>query len=694
MAEETEQLELRDYLTVLQRRRWIVIEVFVVLVAVVAIGSYVQTPVYRATAKLLVETQAPPRYSHYEELPLVAAGLEITRARSLETHKALIKTRPVIEAVIRQLHLDEEPEELLKQLTVETLRDTDVISIHADDPDPQLAANIANSVAENYVLLNQSYTQESAHSASTFLESQLNKVRVELADAEDALEAFKAKTGIVDLAEETKQEINVLGTLQAQLASAGADARAASARADVTRRKLSEQERMKLSATVQKANPVVEELQTELAKLETQRAGLLEEYSEDSQKVAAVEAQIDQIKTQLADALKVVLASTTESTNPVYDALLEQAAMDQADAEAAARRLSALRGAVNRHEARLLDLPVKEKNLARLVRQQTVSDRIYKLLLEKYHEARIAEAMSLSAARLVEPATVPKSPVKPRKKLNIALACVFGLLLGIMLAALVEYLDDTIKDVDDVRRYLHLPVLGSVPRFRAPELTLISDLGERSSAAEAYRVLRSNITFASVDQPVKTLLVTAATQLEGKTTTVANLGIAMSQEGKKVLLVDTDLRRPALHRMFDLDNTRGLTSTLVGSFALEDVIQPTEIENLSVLTSGPLPPNPAELLNSAKMRELLSELQDQWDIILFDSPPTIMAADAAILASITDGVLFVIEQHNASRRIIAEAINVLQSAKARLLGVALNKWRAEGRGYYYYYYYYYGSEQE
>jgi capsular exopolysaccharide synthesis family protein len=443
---------------------------------------------------------------------------------------------------------------------------------------------------------------------------------------------------------------------------------------------------VKLSATVHEPNPLVGELQAELGKLQAQRAALLEQYSPESQKVRALEAQIGEIRAQLARALKTILASTTESSNPVQEALLEQAAKDQAEVAAVAQRRDALRAAVGRHEIQLGGLPEKEKTLVQLVRSQTVSDRVYTLLLEKYHEARVAEAMSLSTARLVEAASTPNSPVKPRRMLNISLACALGLLLGLLLAALADYLDDTIGDTEDMRRYLNLCVLGAVPRFKAPGLALIPDQGERSVAAEAYRMLRTNIAFASLDQPARTVLITAAGQLEGKTTTTANLGITMAQEGRKVLLLDTDLRRPALHRLFHLDNSRGLTSVLLGSSALSDVIQAIETENLWVLTSGPLPPNPAELLNSAKMRELLARLRDDWDIVLCDSPPIVMAADAPILASILDGVVLVIEQHKTSRYIIAEAVSILRSARARLLGVAMNKWRAERQGYYYYYY--------
>ncbi len=695
MSESSSEIGLREYLQIIQRRRWIVIEVFIVLVGIVAIGSFLQAPVYRAAAALLVETEGPS-FGRYEELPMVAQGLDMTRAATIETHKRLITTRPVLEAVIQDLDLPVGIEKLRAQVSIETFRDTDVIEIHAEDRDPQLARDIANSVAENYILWNQDYNRASAESASLFLEQQLAAVKNELTQAEEQTEHYKRSKGISDLDEETRQQIEVLGKLEGELASAEAAAQAASARSQVIEEKLSQQQRFRLRDSTEKPNPIVEELQVELARLEAQRAGLLEEYATESHNVRAVDAQIDNLKQQLLQQLRTVLASTTRGTSPVHDELLTDAARNTATAVAARKRVAALGRILGRAEAQLNDMPSREKELARLVRAQNVADRVYTLLLEKYHEVRVAQAMRLSSARLVESAVVPEFPIKPRKKLNITLACIFGLILGIMLASLVEYLDDTIKDPDEIDELIGAALLGTVPRLSEDEPMLVTRAEPKSALIEAFQTIHANLNFASVDQAVESLVITSAGAKEGKTFVTANLALTMARQGKQVIVVDADLRRPALHKRFGTDNAEGLTTVLASGRSIEEVLAATEIEGLWLLPSGPIPPNPVELLASDKMMELCQALANKADLVLYDTPPIIMVSDAPTLASQSDGVLLVIEQGGVSRRLVAEARDVLARAHARTIGAVLNKVTRQAGHYYYSYYYsyYYQSKEE
>ncbi len=695
MAESPAELGLRDYFEVLQRRKWIVIEVFVVLVATVAIGSLLQAPVYRATAALLVETQAPSP-GRREELPLVALAMEVTRSRTIETHKQLITRRPVLEATIADLDYPLIVEKLRRQISVETFRDTDVVEIHADNNDPEIATKVANSLADNYILLNQEYNRASAESASRFLEEQLATVKEQVTDAEEKIESYKRSTGISDLDQETRQRIAGLEELAGKLAVAEAEAQAAAAESRVIEEQLAEEEPFGLRASSQQSNPVARELETELARLEAERAGLLAEYAPQSSPMRVVDAQIAKLKQQLAHQLEMILASTTQGANPVRDELLTHAARSKAAVAAARNRVTALEQALRRGEAQLGKIPSRQKELAQLMRTGKVAERVYTLLLEKYHEVRVAEAMSLSNARLVEPAVVPQFPIKPRYKLNIALACVFGLILGIMLASLVEYLDNTIKDPKEISEVLGVPVLGIVPRFRKEEGELVTEQGHRSRVTEAFRTLRSNLGFVSVEQPARTLAITSAGTAEGKTFVAANLGITLAQEGKKVILVDSDLRRPSIHKLFDVDNTEGLTNVLVGGRELGEVLKSCQVEGLEILPSGPIPPNPVELLASDRMGQVCEELADRADIVLFDLPPALIVADAATLASRVDGSILVVEQGGPSRKLVAETRDLLVRAHSRIVGAVLNKMSKQAGSYYYYYYYsdYYSSEEE
>ncbi len=340
-------------------------------------------------------------------------------------------------------------------------------------------------------------------------------------------------------------------------------------------------------------------------------------------------------------------------------------------------------------------MPAKEKELVRLTRAQNVADRVYTLLLEKYHEVRVAEAMRLSNARLVEPAVAPTYPIRPKTRLNIVLACVFGLILGIILASLIDYLDDTIKDSTEVAELLAAPVLGTVSHIRKEEPVLLTEMPPRSAVAEAFQIVRSNLSFVSVDEPAHGLLVTSASAGEGKSFVVANLGMTMARDGREVIIVDSDLRRPTLHKSFGIDNAQGLSSVLVGERDLDEVLTATDTEGLHILPSGPLPPNPAELLASEKMAQLCETLLRRADFVLFDSPPVALLADAATLASRLDGVIFVVEQGGCSKRLIADARDQLVRAHGRIVGTVLNKMsRAAGRYYYYYHYdSYYSSEE-
>ena len=268
---------------------------------------------------------------------------------------------------------------------------------------------------------------------------------------------------------------------------------------------------------------------------------------------------------------------------------------------------------------------------------------------------------------------------------SIVFACLIGLFVGVCLALMQEFLDDRINSVDEATRVLGLPALGSVPALTAADAHLLPQMQGLDPASESYRVLRTNIHFATVDAPARTLMVTSASPGEGKSTTAANLAFAMAMDGKKVLLVDTDLRRPSQHKLLDLPPVPGLTDVLLGHTPLA----PHEImPGLSVLTAGSTPPNPGELLNSRKFRNLVDDLMAQADIVIFDSPPVLAAADAVILASQMDGTIMVVETGATKKGAARRTMQLLKQARATMLGVAYNKMRAhDGEGYYYNYQY-------
>jgi non-specific protein-tyrosine kinase len=315
----------------------------------------------------------------------------------------------------------------------------------------------------------------------------------------------------------------------------------------------------------------------------------------------------------------------------------------------------------------------------------------YSSLVASYQQVKLAEAQAVNNIVIAEPAKVPTTPIRPRTPANVMLAALIAALAATGAAFLFEYLDDTVKTADDVSRVAGLSTLGAIARLKetngGPKPTLPSQM--RAPESEAYRILRTNIQFAGVDQPVRTLLVTSAGPGEGKSTTAANLASVIAQTGQRVILVDTDLRRPTLHRIFNLPNHVGLTTALLSEGTVS--LQPTAIENLHVLTSGPIPPNPSELLGSQRMRTLVEGLCANADIVICDSPPVLAVTDAAVLGRQVDGVLLVVDAEQTREQALAGAVAELQKTGAKVLGVAINRLDSRTGGQYAYYHYYSGE---
>jgi succinoglycan biosynthesis transport protein ExoP len=333
-----------------------------------------------------------------------------------------------------------------------------------------------------------------------------------------------------------------------------------------------------------------------------------------------------------------------------------------------------------------------QAELERLNLTRSSQQAAYSNLLSNFEEIRIAEASESSNIVVAEEAIPYYSPVRPRTRTNTMLAAGLGAAIAIGIGFLIEYLDDTVKSPEDVTSIVDMPTLGVISQIegRTSKERLITRVAPRSPVSEAYRALRTNIQFASVDGPLKSIMVTSAGPSEGKSTTAANLAVVLAQAGKQVILVDADLRRPIQHRFFELPNSRGLTTALLDLEApVGEHIQDTSVPGLRLMTSSAIPPNPAELLGSQRQADLLAALQDEADIVVVDSPPVLTVTDALIMASRMSGVLLVVEAGATRRAGLLKAMDALMHADGRVLGVTLNRMTRRRSGYYYYQYYQY-----
>ena len=329
--------------------------------------------------------------------------------------------------------------------------------------------------------------------------------------------------------------------------------------------------------------------------------------------------------------------------------------------------------------------------------QLDLATKFYAMLAEKNQELKINERLQSNNINLVAAATIPSAPISPTPVRNGILALVIGLIFGCSLALFIEYIDNTVKSPDDVDKYFRLPLLGQIPveikSVDSSERRIVSHIYAKSNGAEAYRALRTNIQYLNYDQSTQCMIITSGSPEEGKTTVLSNLAATLAQAGKKVIVVCGDLRRPAVHKIFDISNTIGLSDILAGNATFEDALHDCEIENLRVLPSGSLPPNPSELLGSEQMKSVISRARAEADIVLIDTPPALAVTDCAVIAPYTDGIMLVASSGRTTREIAKQVKKRLQSINARMLGVVLNN-VVPGKSYSYYYYYYQGHDDE
>ncbi len=321
----------------------------------------------------------------------------------------------------------------------------------------------------------------------------------------------------------------------------------------------------------------------------------------------------------------------------------------------------------------------------------------YASLLQSYESLRLTEAQSIDTITVVEPARIPENPVRPRTMLNTLLAAIVGLMLATGAVFLIEFLDDTIKTPEDLNNILRVTWLGAIARMDGADTveSMVTVNEPRHPTSEAYRALRTNLQFSAIDTDLRSIVLTSANPGEGKTTTAVNLAIVMAQAGFSVALVDADLRRPRVHKLFGFNNTMGLTDAVVHSdLPASHYLRPTTVENLRVMTSGKIPPNPAELLGSRRMTDLLERLRDEVDLVICDAPPTLAVTDAAIIGRQVDGILLVVDSGKTRKDAGMRAVESLRRVNGHILGAVLNRLSRSSRGYYYYYDGYYTSDPD
>jgi len=733
---EEQQISLQDYIRILYRGRWIITISFLVVVLATAYFTFTSPKIYEANGKIIVESQGSM------ERALFNVNYFGNQTTLITNQVEILKSRHLAEEVVRRLesvpyrdslkifqpfedgtYMDfrAQTEWVMDNLEVSPKKDTDIIEIKFQAESPFEAARIANVIMETYSSINRDFNRSEFRQLRQFLEKQLEEKGEELRRSEEALKEYREKEKLVSLDEATKELITRLAESQAQLEAAMVELDACLEQKRTLESQLEERKK-NLSAEISvSATPLLTELQSEYARLVSEKVTYETLLAQDRIDPAEYQLQLQSINNRLKALQKRLKeeAQKLASTSMIQDPLMvaQDLTVKIFDVETQIKglqaKIKALQEVVDNYEYELSRIPTQALELARLTRQMEVDQNTYMLMIQKLEETRISEVGQKENVRILDYAIMPQYPIKPKKKLNLLLGALIGLGLGIGLTFLLEYFDDSIKNPEELER-MGFSILATIPEISPEEVVkkvhgkdgdtneflegaqiairLLTHFDPKSPISEAYRTLRTNIQFKNKNEKNMTLLVTSSAPKEGKSTTIANLAITMAQLGSKTVLIDTDLRRPVIHSIFNAKKEMGVTNYLLGKAGIEDIVKPTFIDNLSIITSGPLPPNPSELLGSQLLPDLLQNLKKEYDVILLDSPPVIAVTDAAILSRYVEGVLLVIKAHKTHREAIKRAKTLLDNAEANIFGCLLNSISIErtyGTYYYYYYYHYY-----
>ena len=681
----------REIFTMLRRRRRIIGAVFISVVLLGLLVTRLTKPVYQAAAtlELIIPQQAG---GNSNELPGLSDLLDNTRARSLATQVAVIQSGGLLEAAKKRLTLAKrETINRFNRLDVQPIAETDIIGVRVQSNDPAASSDYAKAICAEYIAQSKKQSRENINSATSYVNDRLKLVLIDLDKARGALRDFQDENKTINLAAEVEKGIGMLGESKASLVATEAEMKADSAELTAVRASMA-----KLPATLTRPAGIVRNtsviaMKENLTELELERVKQSKEYAPGSEVMKSLDARISTIRTNMAKEAQTQISSWAIQDNPIRAMQAQSAATLQAKVWANESRSRALKDSLEEQKLELAKVPALQYRFSQLMTDMATLQSTYELLNEKSISLRLQQESSAPAARLM-PGAIYGEKISPRVMSNLLGSIILGLVISIALAALIDRLDDRVHSRQDAEHSSGLPILAQIPYMQdKTQQSLLTTMNESTALLESYRMLRTNIEFSSLGQPLRSLVVTSTQPNEGKSTTTADLAIAMALDDKKVILVDADLRRPTLHELFNLPNRIGFTNVVAKTATLEEALQETSVPGLYFLSSGPAPPNPTELLNSRSARGVWAQIINECDLALIDTPPALVMADAQIVTSLMDAVILIISMQEAGRRDIERTSALLARTGTPVLGAVLNKTRAENNDYYYNKNRYYGA---
>ncbi|HEY9874061.1 MAG TPA: polysaccharide biosynthesis tyrosine autokinase [Candidatus Obscuribacterales bacterium] len=698
--------EISQYWVIL-RRRWLPASiVFAVVFAISAIKTLQQKPVYQATGQIIFKKTT-------SGADILGVGKEIGNAEAanrnnLNTQAQLISSIPVAQQTIATLNLSQKPESFLKPLQVAPLKSTDILGISYVDTDPAKAARIINTVMDVYIQNDVMAQRTEAKAAREFVEQQLPKMEMAVLEAEGNLRKFKEQYKVVDSAAEATAAQAALSDVDTKITSARSQLAIETARMEKLRqlfgKDLDTTIRTGLVSETAGLQKALAELQDVQQKLALERTRFQESHpviADLKSKEAALQATIQQ-RTGLSvvGSQQIPNNFTPVQGSDLQKSLLEDYSRSEVERSSLQKQISALAQIEANYKQRSNILPKLEQQQRELERKLKAAQSTYELLLTKLQEIRVTENQTLGNARIATPALVPDRPIGPNKPKDLATGGLLGILVAVGTALALDALDKTIKTLEDAKKLLDYPVLGIIPIFgKAEGITTVRYGNQRQSipevvvrnapgspVSEAFGMLQTNLRFMSLDNQLKVIVISSSIPQEGKSTTAANLAVAMAQLGRRVLIVDADMRKPSQQSIWKIPNEVGLSSVLTGQSELNEALVDV-MENLDVLPAGITPPNPLVLLDSTQMAVLVGQWAQTYDFVIIDSPPLTIAADTTILCKMANGLVFVVRPGVADAGSVTYCKEILEQSGQTVLGMVVNGVRPNSSNYYNYYYY-------
>ena len=704
---------LFEYVEVL-RRRWLVVLIAVVVVTTAGVVfARSQRKMYASSSSLAVSTSSMSG-SGAGMAAGGGAGSDIltnienlTSGRNVETQAAILSSPDLLSDALTQLTVKERwdgfgidqsgPQAVPKwAFDIEQKKNVDVITVDVTSYKPKLAKKLADLIVKTYLDKDLERNQESFKKGADYVWEEMANIKKELESAARELAAFSKKKGIiVPEIQITEKERDLL------MAELELDRTRVAAKAEKLEVATLAKEISKLQPEIQLAqqlqtNPDVEQARARISTLQGRLFVQEETSTPDSPEVQVIQKNIAQEEENIKRFSRNYVYSRTVARNPALDRVVELYAQALGQAVTDEEKQKGISLFVDKRKAEFDSIPDKGREYAELKETVDTLLRTYDLLSQKYYSLLIEEKSSIPNGFVVSRAPEPLKPSFPNMVSAAALSLFLGIIAGVLAAMILERLDTRIHDPALVERITGLTVLTAVPEVKATTETTgrsltIGSSDAPSGFAESFRLLRNNIAFSSPDQKLRIVAVTSAGKGDGKSTTSVNLAIAMAMDGNRVLLVDADLRRPALHKYLSLSREVGFTNVVRGNVTLEQAILPTAFDNVSCLTTGPLPPSPSEFLNSVQARGLFERAAELYDFVLVDCPPCTGLSDIQVISTLVQGIVLVVALDVTEKQYLAGAIRLLRLAGAPVLGMVLNRVRYSRSNYYYYsYYYYYG----